>query len=104
MIFFLVACIRVIIGLVIITFMKQYTRLIRQEEDEVRYKELLMLTSELKSEAYFMQKNMDFIELVMEDAYNLYSDFSEDQPETNKRLALKIATEVHEIKKIIKES
>lgn len=98
-IFFLVACIRVIIGLVIITFMKQYTRLIRQEEDEVRYKELLMLTSELKSEAYFMQKNMDFIELVMEDAYNLYSDFSDDHPEKNKQLALKIATEVHEIKK-----
>lgn len=98
-IFFLVALIRVIIGLAIIIFMKQYTLLIRKDEHEIRYKELIMLTSDLKSEAYFMQKNMDFIEMVMKDAYSLYSDLDLEDPEGTKKLSLKIATEVHEIKK-----
>lgn len=99
LIFFLVAIIRVIIGLVIITFMKQYTFLIRKDEHEIRYKELVVLTSDLKSEAYFMQKNMDFIEKVMGDAYSMYSDFEALDSEALKKLSLKIATEVHEIKK-----
>jgi len=98
-IIFFVAVVRVLIALAIVTFMKQYTLLIRKDEHEIRYKELVMLTSDLKSEAYYMQKNIDFIERVMSDAYSLYSDFDEVESDVNKKLALKIATEVHEIKK-----
>ncbi len=58
-----------------------------------------MLTSELKSEAYFIQKNMDYIEYVMSDAYTLYSELDDLEPEDTKRIALKIATDIHEIKK-----
>lgn len=99
MIFFLVAVIRVIIGLAIVVFLKQYTQLIRKDEHEIRYKQLLMLTSDLKSEAYFMQKNMDYIEFVMSDAYKLYSEFDQLSSEETKSIALKIATDIHEIKK-----
>lgn len=99
MIFFLIALIRVIISLSIVLFFKQYTRLIRNDEHEIRYKQLLILTSTLKSEAYFMQKNMDYIEYVMSDAYKLYSDISILTKEDTKKIALKIATDVHEIKK-----
>jgi two-component system sensor histidine kinase YcbA len=99
MIFFFVAIIRVVIGLAIVVFLKQYTQLIRRDEHEIRYKQLLMLTSNLKSEAYFMQKNMDYIEYVMSDAYTLYSDLDELEEDDVKKIALKIATDIHEIKK-----
>lgn len=99
MIFFVVALIRVAIGLAVVIFFKQYTNLIRRDEHEIRYKQLLMLTSELKSEAYFMQKNMDYIEYVMSDAYHLYSDLQEMSDDEIQQTALKIATDIHEIKK-----
>lgn len=98
-VFLIVALLRVIISLCVLTFLKQYSRLIRKDEHEIRYKQLLMLTSDLKSEAYFMQKNMDYIEYVMTDAYKLYSDIDEVSIEEAKTIALKIATDIHEIKK-----
>lgn len=99
MIFFIVALIRMAIGIAIVIFFKQYTHFIRKDEHEIRYKQLLMLTSDLKGEAYFMQNNMDYIEEVMEEAYHLYSDLDEMDEEGIKKVALKIATDVHEIKK-----
>lgn len=99
MIFFLVALIRVVISIGVVIFLNYYSRLIRKDEHEIRYKQLLMLTSELKSEAYFIQKNMDYIEYVMGDAYSLYSDLESMSDEDVKRIALKIATDIHEIKK-----
>lgn len=99
MIFLLVALIRVFISIAIVIFLNHYSRLIRKDEHEIRYKQLLMLTSELKSEAYFIQKNMDYVEYVMSDAYTLYSELDELEPEETKRIALKIATDIHEIKK-----
>jgi len=99
MIFFLVALIRVVISIGIVLFLNYYSRLIRKDEHEIRYKQLLMLTSELKSEAYFIQKNMDYIEYVMGDAYSLYSDLEEMSDDDVKTIALKIATDIHEIKK-----
>ncbi len=99
LIFFLVAVIRVAISISIVTFFKQYTSLIRRDEHEIRYKQLVMLTSNLKSEAYFMTKNMDYIEYVMTDAYNLYSEMEEQSINESKKIALKIATDIHEIKK-----
>lgn len=99
MIFFLVALIRVVISIGVVIFLNYYSRLIRKDEHEIRYKQLLMLTSELKSEAYFIQKNMDYIEYVMGDAYSLYSDLESMSDEDVKKIALKIATDIHEIKK-----
>lgn len=99
MIFFLVALIRVVISIGVVLFLNYYSRLIRKDEHEIRYKQLLMLTSELKSEAYFIQKNMDYIEYVMEDAYELYSDLETLSDDDIKRIALKIATDIHEIKR-----
>jgi len=99
MIFFIVALIRVFISISIVLFLNHYSRLIRKDEHEIRYKQLLMLTSDLKSEAYFIQKNMDYIEYVMSDAYTLYADLDELEPDETKRIALKIATDIHEIKK-----
>lgn len=99
MIFFIVALIRVLISIGIVMFLNHYSRLIRKDEHEIRYKQLIMLTSELKSEAYFMQKNMDYIEYVMEDAYKMYSDLDDLEVDQAKKIALKIATDIHEIKK-----
>lgn len=98
-IFLIVALIRVVISITIVVFLNHYSRLIRKDEHEIRYKQLLMLTSDLKSEAYFIQKNMDYIEYVMGDAYTLYSELDELPADDVKRIALKIATDIHEIKK-----
>ncbi len=97
--FLIVAIIRMGIGFVIIVFLDYYTNLIRKEEYEKRYNELLMFTSELKSESYFITRDMDNIEDVMSDAYSLYSEIDDMKSEDIKKLSLKIATEIHEIKK-----
>ncbi|OPJ56374.1 sensor histidine kinase [Alkalithermobacter paradoxus] len=94
----IIALIRVILVFLIITLTKHYKLLLMKEEHEERYRKLILLISSLKSEIYLMNKNIDNIELVMNNAFKLYKDMS-DENANQTSLALSIAKDVHEIKK-----
>lgn len=73
--------------------------LIKEEHDK-RYRNLLQIISQLKTEIYWMEKNMDHIEKVMTNAYQLFSNINEDGTRNDWAMeALEIAKDIHEIKK-----
>ena len=79
---------------------KYYKLFLAKEEHEKRYKNLLQLISQLKTETYWMEKNMDYIEDIMSKAYQLFLNIKEDgRREDWEKEALDIATGIHEIKK-----
>jgi len=91
---------RAVFAALIIMSHKYYRNLLIKEEHELRYKKLLWFTSQLKTEVYWMEKNMDHIEKVMSSAYNLFSDITEEKNKNNwSNQALEISTNIHEIKK-----
>lgn len=95
-----IASIRATMAFTIVTMIKYYRLLLVKEEHNERYKNLLLLTSDLKGETYFMKRNMDYIEDVMNSAYLLYEQMGQlSLPKEMKNLPLNIAKDVHEIKK-----
>lgn len=96
----IVAFFRAIIVIVIILLVDYYNFLLRRQDHEERYRKLIMITSNVKSEIYFMNKNNIEIENVMKEAYYLYKSLSEDgYPEKLREASLDVAKDVHEIKK-----
>jgi len=74
--------------------------LLIKEEHDKRYRNLLQIISQLKTEIYWMEKNKDHIERVMANAYQLFSNISEDGTKDSWAMeALEIAKDIHEIKK-----
>lgn len=99
-ILFLVALVRTFIAITFLSVIKYYKLLLIKEEHEERYRKLVLLTSSLKSEIYFMKKNIDYIENVMNNSFKLYEAISNDKKLSHlKNLSLSIAKDVHEIKK-----
>lgn len=85
---------------IILTILKYYKMLLLTSEHEKRYRKLLWLTMILKSEMYWMDKNMDKIEEVMSDAYKLFEEIRDGKnPAKWSKRSVKIARDVHEIKK-----
>src|SRR5690606_22197748 len=68
----IVSIVRSATAWLILNGIKYYKMLIMKEEHEHRYKKLLWLTSQLKTEMYWIEKNMDNIEEVMSKSYKLY--------------------------------
>ncbi len=95
---FVVASIRTLIGVIVVLILNRYQMLLKREEHENRYRQLVTMLSDLKSEVYFMSNNMEYIEGVMSDAFTLYENL-EDEDDENRTLSLQIAKDVHEIKK-----
>lgn len=96
----IVGLIRAALLWLIVIGYENYKRFLVREEHEERYRNLLRLTSQLKTETYWMEKNMDYIEKVMSKAYNLFTNISEGENKENwAKDALEIATDTHEIKK-----
>ncbi len=97
---FLVAIVRSTIVWLVLNLLKYYRMLLMKEEHERRYKRLLWLTSQLKTEMYWMEKNMDNIEKVMSDSYKLFEmiNLNQDKDSWADR-AVSIARDIHEIKK-----
>ncbi len=96
----IVAMIRSIAVWLIIIAIKYYKMLLLKEEHEKRYRKLLWLTMILKSEMYWMDKNVDKIEEVMSDAYKLFEEIRDSKNPANwAGRSVKIASDVHEIKK-----
>lgn len=96
----IVAFIRASIVVCTILLLRYYSFFLRREEHEERYRKLIVITSNVKSEIYFMNKNNIQIEEVMKKAYYLYkSMLSVDNTENLRKISLDVAKEVHEIKK-----
>ncbi|WP_324824274.1 ATP-binding protein [Sinanaerobacter sp. ZZT-01] len=96
----LVAFARATIDAGIILFYGYYKSLLSATEHEERYRKLVLITSKIKSEIYFMNKNNADIETVMKKAYNLYKELSKSKYEEDLRNdSLEVAKDVHEIKK-----
>jgi len=97
----ILAVIRAIVISSIIVIVKRHNSLLSKEEHEIRYRNLIRQTSIVKSEIYFMNKNMFEIEDVMKRSFTFYKMISEgDYPNEFKNLVLDIAKDVHEIKKV----
>lgn len=96
----IVSLVRSAIIWLVINGIKYYGLLLLKEEHNNRYKRLLWLISQLKTEIYWIEKNMDDIENVMSESYELFEKISsnEDGDSWSSR-ALNIARNVHEIKK-----
>lgn len=95
-----IAATRAFLAIIIIILFKYFKLIIVKQEHQERYKRLILLTSNLKSEIYFMKKNIDYVEKVMENSYKLYQNLSQyDIPSDLRKLSLSIAKDVHEIKK-----
>ena len=102
MVIFLVAFIRSFLTLFIIEILKYHEMLLMKEQHEERYKQLVLFTSNLKSELFFLKKSMEDIEFAMEKSYQLYErlkDFKPEEIEDYSFQALLVAKDIHEIKK-----
>ena len=75
----IIAFIRTVIAICIILLLKYYKLLLIKEEHEERYRKLILMTSSVKSEIYFMNKNNADIEDVMKKAYFLYKTISQNK-------------------------
>jgi len=94
-----VAFIRTALATALVFVLKYYNIILMKDEKYERYKSMYTVLSDLKSEIYFMQNNMEYIEQVMGEAYTLYEQLAEDSDPKSRHLSLKIAKDVHEIKK-----
>lgn len=99
-ILFLVALIRSLISCFIAFLYHYFTLMIRKKSHEKRYYQFLWSVSAVKSEVYFMNKNINEIERIMKNAYLLYKELYNENPSSiNGSIALDIARDVHEVKK-----
>ncbi len=97
---FLVAIVRSSIVWFVLNGLKYYKMLLLKEEHEKRYRRLLWLTAQLKTEMYWMEKNMNNIERVMSNSYGLFEKIKLDEEKDKwADRAVTIAKDVHEIKK-----
>lgn len=88
------------LAILIIIGFKYYRMFLIKEEHEKRYKKLLWLTSRLKTEVYWMEKNMENIEKVMSNCYELFIKIlNDEEKESWGNRSLEISKDVHEIKK-----
>lgn len=97
---FLVAIVRSTIVWLVLNLSKYYRMLLMKEEHERRYKRLLMLTSQLRTEMFWLEKNMEDIENLMSHSYKLYELINENKERNSwSNRAITIAKDIHEIKK-----
>lgn len=97
---FMVAFARSVCVYVLLLLLSDYRFLLKRAEHEKRYRRLFLITADLKSEMYLMEKNSRQIEQVMKSAYTLYERLNTPAyPAELKNDCLDIARRVHDIKK-----
>lgn len=97
---FIIAAIRTLIVIIIIIILKRYRSLLFKLEHEARYRRLMLLTSSFKSEIYFMNKNMIYIEDIMKKSFRAYKlSTTNDVPKELQGIILDLTKDIHEIKK-----
>lgn len=95
----LIAIIRGGLAFLIILTINYYRLLIVKKEHEERYRKLIDFSVDLKSETYYMNMNVDYIEKIMTNAYELYERLEGQNRREDREIALKISKDVHEMKK-----
>ena len=101
----LAAVIRSCLVLALFWIIKYYSLFVTNEEHQKRYKELLILTSKLKSEIFFLKKSMQDIENAMAKSYRIYNTIKESNPMGKEEIekitadCLNLSIDIHEIKK-----
>ena len=97
---FLAAFLRTIVIWLVLLAVKYYKILLIRKEELNRYRNLVILSSELMTELYWMEKNKKDMENAMSAAYNLHEDIKNKNNKDKWEVSsLNIAKEVHEIKK-----
>lgn len=99
---YLLITVAVVRGLILLLFLlsvDKYRIMLLSRTHAERYNRLIMLTSKLKGELVWMNKNISSIEDTMSTAYSLYEDLEESGQERCAKEALSVAKDVHEIKK-----
>ena len=91
----IVSFIRSSVAWVVLTALEQYNMMLTKREHENRYKRLLLFTSQLKSEMFWIEKNMDSIENVIAKSNTLYENTND---EDLKSIASSICRDIKEIK------
>ncbi len=76
-----------------------YGLFILKNDDRIRYRKLLLLTAQLKSEVIWMNKNTSRIEETMAVSYNLFNQLNQVGDKASAQKALTVAKDIHEIKK-----
>lgn len=84
----------------LLAFILHYFELltVKSEDHEQQYYHFIWIASAVKSEIYFMRKNIDEIERVTKNAYQLNERLKEKHLPEEQKLAYEIAQNVHEIK------
>ncbi|MDD7408519.1 MAG: sensor histidine kinase [Anaerovoracaceae bacterium] len=95
----LVALIRGTILLIVLLSVDRYRIMLLSRTHAERYNRLIMLTSKLKGELVWMNKNIVRIEDTMSTAYSLYEELSESGQDDFAKESLSVAKDVHEVKK-----
>lgn len=99
-ILFVAALVRSLCSCLLAFLYHYFTLMLRDENHEQRYYHFIWVASSVKSEVYFMQKNIAEIENIMKNAYLLNQDLQKlDVGQKQKTMALNIARDVHEVKK-----
>ena len=99
-ILFVAALVRSLCSCLLAFLYHYFTLMLRDENHEQRYYHFIWVASSVKSEVYFMQKNITEIENIMKNAYLLNQDLQKlDVGQKQKTMALDIARDVHEVKK-----
>lgn len=96
----IVSIIRSSVVWITLTALNYYNLMLNKREHEERYKRLLLLTSQLKTEMYWVEKSTDNIENVIRQSYDLYEKINSNQ--NNEKwadIAISIARNANEIKK-----
>ena len=96
---FCIACLRSGLVWCVLTAFDQYRLFLQKKDHEERYQRLLLLISKLNDEVVWMKKNTVLIEETMRTAYLLYDQLKEEEKEEEAGAALKVARDIHEIKK-----
>lgn len=95
----IVSVIRSSVVWIVLTALKHYNMMLAKREHEDRYKKLLLFTSQLKTEMFLIEKNVDSIENVISQSYNLYEKINNQEDENLSDMVLSIVRDVSEIKK-----
>lgn len=96
----IVSLIRSTVVWVILNAFNYYNMMLSKKEHEERYKRLLLLTSQLKTEMFWIEKNMDSVEKVVAQSLELHKKINNSgDKEICSKLSLSIARDVNEIKK-----
>lgn len=95
----LIACCRTLLLWLILFIFNRYRLTLLKRSNAERYQRLVIMISRLGGEVTWMKKNTALIENTMNTSYDLYNRLHESGDSELSQQALKVAKDIHEIKK-----